>query len=208
MPSQLTSLTMYKPRKEYNCIERAIYARSVEFWLSVATITVGANWMFKFGIESVFGAAIWVSIIGVYCLYANEFCAKTWSGFGRIRVSSKQRQLILLGVGSICAICSLLFFTTPANALILDNKGAGALIAIMDNTTSVADPAFATLVSTTGGKVVILIKAAFLLAFVLIGISSIEKFRERAEWSEIVIPPAVFLAIVGFVDTIVAKIMA
>ncbi len=208
MPSQLTSLTMYKPLKEYNCIERAIYARSVEFWLSLATISVGANWMFKFGIESVFGAVIWTSIVGVYCLYANEFCAKTWSGFGRIRVSGKQRQLILLGVGSIGAICSLLFFTTPANALILDNKGAGALIAIMDNTTSVADPAFATLVSTTGGKVVILIKAAFLLAFVLIGISSIEKFRERAEWGEIVIPPAVFLAIVGFVDTIVAKIMA
>ena len=208
MPSELTSLTMYKPRKEYNCIERVIYARSVEFWLSLATITVVANWMSKFGIESVFGAVIWTSIVGFYCLYANEFCAITWNGFRRIRVSGKQLQLILLGVGSIYAICSLLFFTTPAHALILDNKGAGALIAIMDNTTSVADPAFGTLVSTTGGKIVILIKAAFLLAMVLIGISSIEKFRERAEWGEIVIPPAVFLAIVGFVDTIVAKIMA
>jgi hypothetical protein len=208
MPSQLTSLTMYKPRKEYNCIERAIYSRSVKFWLSLATIAVGANWMFKFGIESVFLAAIWASIICAYCLYANEFCAKTWSKFRRIRVSGKQLQLILLGVGSICAICSLLFLTTPANALILDNKGAGALIGIMDNTTSVADPAFGTLISTTGGKVVILIKAAFLLAMVLIGISSIQKFQERAEWSEIVIPPAVFLVIVGFVDTIVAKIMA
>jgi hypothetical protein len=208
MSSQLTNLTMYKPRKEYNQIERAIYSCSVEFWLSLATITILANLMFKFGVESVMMAVIWAGIIGVCGLYANEFCAKTWSGFGLIRCSGKQRQLTLLCVGSISAICSLLFLTTPANALILDNKGAGALIAIMDNTTSVADPAFATLVSTTGGKVVILIKAAFLLAFVLIGLASIEKFRERAEWSEIVIPPAVFLAIVGFVDTIVAKIMA
>lgn len=208
MSSQLTNLTMYKPRKEYNQIERAIYSCSVEFWLSLATITILANLMFKFGVESVIMAVIWAGIIGACGLYANEFCAKTWSGFGRICCSGKQRQLILLSVGSICAICSLLFLTTPANALILDNKGAGALIAIMDNTTSVADPAFATLVSTTGGKIVILIKAAFLLAFVLIGLASIEKFRERAEWSEIVIPPAVFLAIVGFVDTIVAKIMA
>jgi hypothetical protein len=199
---------MYKPRKEYNRIERAIYTRSVEFWLSLATISLVANSMFKFGIESVFVAAIWASIIGVYCLYANEFCAKTWNGFRRIRCSGKQLQLILLGVGSICTLCSLLFFTTPAHALILDNKGAGALIGIMDNTTSVADPAFGTLISTTGGKIVILIKAAFLLAFVLIGLASIEKFRERAEWGEIVIPPAVYLAIVGFVDTIVAKIMA
>jgi hypothetical protein len=208
MSSQLTNLTMYKPRKEYNQIERAIYSCSVEFWLSLATITILANLMFKFGVESVVMMVIWAAIIGVYGLYANEFCAKTWSGFRRIRCSGKQLQLILLGVGSICAICSLLFFTTPAHALILDNKGAGALIGIMDNTTSVTDPTFATLISTTGGKIVILIKAAFLLASVLIGLASIEKFRERAEWSEIVIPPAVFLVIVGFVDTIVGKIMA
>ena len=199
---------MSKPRQDYNLVERAIYARSVEFWLSVATITVVANWMSKFGIASVLMAVIWAAIVGAYCLYANEFCSKIWSGFRRIHISGKQLQLLLLGVSSLAALCSLLFFTTPADALILDNKGAGALIAIMDNTTSVTDPAFGTLVSTTGGKMVILIKAAFLFAMVLIGLAAIEKFRERAEWSEIVIPPAVFLAIVGFVDTIVAKIMA
>jgi hypothetical protein len=208
MSSQLTNLTMYKLRKEYNQIERVIYSCSVEFWLSLATITILTNLMFKFGVESVIMAAIWAAVIGVYGLYANEFCAKTWSRFRRIRCSGKQLQLILLGVGSICAICSLLFFTNPAHALILDNKGAGALIGIMDNTASVTDPNFATLISTTGGKIVILIKAAFLLAFVLIGLASIEKFRERAEWSEIVIPPAVYLVIVGVVDTIVAKIMS
>jgi hypothetical protein len=214
MSSQLTNLTMYKPRKEYNQIERAIYSCSVEFWLSLATITILANLMFKFGVESVIMAVIWAATIGVYGLYANEFCAKTWNGFRRIRLSGKQLQLILLGVGSICAICSVLFLTTPAHALIINNASVNTLVALMSPPSAAtataaapAAPTAATLISSTGGKIVLLIKVAFLLAFVFIGITSIQKYQERAEWNEIVIPPAVFLAIVGFIDGVVGSII-
>jgi hypothetical protein len=206
---------MYKPRKEYNQIERAIYSCSVEFWLSLATITILTNLMFKFGVESVMMAAIWAAIIGVYGLYANEFCAKTWSGFRRIRLSSKQLQLILLGVGSICAIFSVLFLTTPAHALIINNSSVNTLIALMSpptTATATATPppaatATVNLLASTGGKIVLLIKVAFLMAFVFIGITSIQKYQERAEWNEIVIPPAVFLVIVGFIDGVVGSII-
>jgi hypothetical protein len=196
----MTSFRKYQPKSGF--LSKIYNSFSLEFWLSVMTVAVAADWIFKFGSNSMLITVIWAIILGSCLVFTNKVAEDLWSTLCRVKSS---RKLTFLVSGAV-VLTSLFFFTCmtdTAHALILTDSGVSKIKGLMKP--SGGGTAAAGL-DTFADNVIIIIKLVFALAFIFGLYDSYQKFKERAELQEIVQNPLILTIFVVGIDGLIFMI--
>jgi hypothetical protein len=195
--------------RKYNWIDRIYYSFSLEFWLSIATVALMEDWIFKFGKDSLLLTIIWSGIIATYSIFTNRTAGQLWHKIRSIK--APQNTLLLLSGLTFLSTAFIVNCTTdPSHALIITASGATAIKGILSGATFTGTALTAGAASTgatTAGTftafaegVIVLIKVLFALAFIFALYQSYQKYNERAELQEIVQSPVVLMVVVIAID--------
>ena len=202
-----------------NSIDNLYYACSLEFWLSIATVGIAADWIFKFGTSSLLMTLAWTGILGIYIFSTSRVANRLWSDLRRIQ-APRHLSVWLTGLAALTTLFFINAMTDPAHALIITNSGVTAITTLLSGTAVAPTAAGGTatasagLIGTSapggltafGGMVITLIKVIFGLAFIFGIYGSYQKYNERAELQEIVQGPVVLIVAVLAIDGILAMI--
>ena len=198
----MTKYNHHNHKPKSSLLDRIYYSCSVEVWLSIVTIGIAADWIFKFGTSSLLITLAWTGILGTYLVISNRTAGDLWYKFRRIKAPQHQSLLI----GSIAVLGSLFLITCmtdPAHALIITASGTKAITDLLSGTglgvTNTALAGFATFVIN-------FIKVAFAIAFIFGLKDAYDKTRERAELQDIVQAPIVLIAVIIAIDAVMGMI--
>jgi hypothetical protein len=208
-----------KPQFTLSFIDDIYYALSLEFWLSIATVGIAADWIFKFGTESLVVTLIWAGILGTYIFSTSRMANRLWSDLRSLK-APRYMGLWLAGLATLATLFFVNAMTDPAHALIITNSGVTAITTLLGGTSTAPTAAGATGTAGTGiitaptggglaafaGMVVNLIKVVFALAFIFGIYGSYQKYNERAELQEVVQGPVVLIVAVLAIDGILGMI--
>lgn len=197
-----------KPQFTLSFIDDIYYALSLEFWLSIATVGIAADWIFKFGTESLVVTLIWAGILGTYIFSTSRVANRLWSDLRNIK-APRYMGLWLAGLAVLTTLFFVNAMTDPAHALIVTNSGEQAIKDLLSGKgtggTAVLTGA-PTALAAFGSLVVTLIKVIFALAFLFGIYGSYQKYQERAELQDIVQAPVVLVIAVLAIDGILGMI--
>ena len=202
----MTKYNSKKTKFKSSLLDKVYYSFSVEFWLSIVTIGIAADWIFKFGTDSLVITLAWAGILGTYLIFTNRIAGDFWYNFRRI----KAPQHLALLVASLTVVGSLFLITCmtdPAHALIISASGTKAITDLLSGTglgvtavnNSVALAGFAT-------TIINLIKVAFAIAFIFGLKNAYDKYQERAELQDIAQAPIVLVIVVLAIDAMMGMI--
>jgi hypothetical protein len=217
-------MTKHKPKSKSisqvlsKSIDDLYYSCSLEFWLSIATVGITADWIFKFGTESLLITLAWTGVLGIYIFSTSRMANRLMRDLRSIQ-APRHLSLWLAGLGFLTILFAINAMTDPAHALILTDSGETAIKNLLSGTSSTATTATTatatasataiatnTSISAFGGTVINLIKVFFALAFIFGLYGSYQKYNERAELQEIVQGPVVLVVTVISIDGILALI--
>lgn len=183
-------------------LDRIYYSCSVEFWLSIVTIGIATDWIFKFGANSLLLTLAWVGILGTYLIFSNRMAGDIWYNFRRIK-TPQHVSLLVTGISVLGGLFLITCMTDPAHALIITASGTQTITNLLSGTslgvTNTALAGFATFVIS-------FIKVAFAIAFMFGMKDAYDKTRDRAELQEIVQAPIVLIAVVIAIDAVMGMI--
>ena len=196
-----------------NSVDHLYYSCSLEFWLSIATVGIVADWIFKFGTSSLLITLAWTGILGIYIFSTSRVANRLWSDLRRIQ-APRHLGVWLTGLAALTTLFLINAMTDPAHALIITNSGVTAITTLLSGTaaaptgagttaaagTSILGTATVTGLAGFAGMVITLIKVIFALAFLFGIYSSYQKYQERAELQEIVQGPVVLIVAVLAID--------
>lgn len=206
-----------KPQFTLSFIDDIYYSLSLEFWLSIATVGIAADWIFKFGAESLVITLVWAGILGTYIFSTSRIANRLWHDIRGIK-APRYLGLWLAGLATLATLFFVNAMTDPAHALIITNSGVTAITTLLGGTSTAPTAAGATgaagtaIITAPGGlaafagMVVNLIKVVFALAFIFGIYGSYQKYNERAELQEVVQGPVVLIVAVLAIDGILAMI--
>lgn len=206
-----------KPQFTLSFIDDIYYSLSLEFWLSIATVGIAADWIFKFGTESLVVTLIWAGILGTYIFSTSRMANQLWSDLRSLK-APRYMGLWLAGLATLATLFFVNAMTDPAHALIITQSGVTAITTLLGGTSTAPTGAGATgaagtaIITAPGGlaafagMVVNLIKVVFALAFIFGIYGSYQKYNERAELQEVVQGPVVLIVAVLAIDGILAMI--
>lgn len=206
-----------KPQFTLSFIDDIYYSLSLEFWLSIATVGIAADWIFKFGTESLVVTLIWAGILGTYIFSTSRMANRLWQDLRGIK-APRYMGLWLAGLATLTTLFFINAMTDPAHALIITQSGVTAITTLLGGTSG-ATTATGTTAATTAivgtapaglaafaNMVVNLIKVVFALAFIFGIYGAYQKYNERAELQDIVQGPVVLIIAVLAIDGILAMI--
>jgi hypothetical protein len=207
-----------KPQFTLSFIDDIYYSLSLEFWLSIATVGIAADWIFKFGTESLVVTLIWAGILGTYIFSTSRVANRLWCDLRNIK-APRYMGLWLAGLAVLTTLFFVNAMTDPAHALIITNSGVTAISTLLSGTAAAPTTAGSTaaagatgiVAANTGltafaGMVITLIKVIFALAFIFGIYGSYQKYNERAELQEVVQGPVVLIVAVLAIDGILGMI--
>jgi hypothetical protein len=198
----MTKSNFHKFKPKSNFIDKIYYSCSVEFWLSIVTIGIAADWIFKFGTSSLLITLAWTGILSTYLIFSNRTAGELWYNFRRIK-APQHLSLLVAGIAVLGSLFLITCMTDPAHALIITASGTKAITDLLSGTglgvTNTALAGFATFVIN-------FIKVAFAIAFIFGIKDAYDKTRERAEMQEIVQAPIVLIAVVIAIDAVMGMI--
>jgi hypothetical protein len=202
-------LNMYNsPRRHQpksNFINDLYYSCSAEFWLSIVTIGIAADWIFKFGAESLFFTGFWAGILAIYGVYSNRTCASAWRKISNFKIENHLRWLLVSSV-LLTTFFGIFCMTDPAHALIITPSGEPTIKKLLDGSLLTSAGAPSTAMAGFADLVVKAIKVFFALVFIFSLYAAYEKYRERAELQEIIQAPVVLVIVVLAIDGILGLI--
>ena len=197
--------TKYNHHKHYpksSLLDRIYYSCSVEFWLSIVTIGIATDWIFKFGANSLLMTLAWVGVLGIYLIFSNRIAGDLWYKFRQIK-APQHLSLLVAGISVLGGLFLITCMTDPAQALIITPAGTQTITNLISGTglgvTNSVLAGFATFVIS-------FIKVAFGLAFIFGIKEAYDKTRERAELQEIIQAPIVLIAVVLIIDAVMGMI--
>jgi hypothetical protein len=202
-----------------NSIDDLYYSCSLEFWLSIATVGIAADWIFKFGTESLLVTLAWAGVFGIYIFSTSRMANRLWYDLRSIQ-APRHLGLWLAGLGVLATLFFVNAMTDPAHALILTDSGVNAITNLLSGTATAtnasitaasASSSTTAIATNTGlsafaGMVITLIRVIFALAFMFGIYGAYQKYNERAELQEIVQGPIVLIIAVLAIDGILAMI--
>jgi hypothetical protein len=86
--SESIMMTKYNSKKtkfKSSLLDRVYYSFSVEFWLSIVTVGIAVDWIFKFGTDSLVITLAWAGILGTYMVFTNRVAGDLWYNFRGIK---------------------------------------------------------------------------------------------------------------------------
>jgi hypothetical protein len=197
--SAMTKYNNSRRRKQASFIDELFRSFSLEFWISLATVAVAADFIFKFGTTSLIVTVIWAVVLGFCAVMTNQVASKTFQDFNRAKIQPNLKWgLLILGVlfSLLCLGC----MTDPAHALIINTNGEQQIKDLLSGKgltkageTGTGLGAFADMV-ITGIKVFFAITAIFALK------GAYDKYNERAELTEIIQAPVVLIIVILAID--------
>jgi hypothetical protein len=198
----MTKYNHHKHNPKSSLLDRIYHSFSVDFWLSIVTVGIAADWMFKFGTSSLLVTLAWTGILGTYSIFFNRTAGELWYNFRRIK-APQHLSLLVAGISILGSLFLITCMTDPAHALIITPSGTTAITNLLSGTglgvTNAALAGFATFVIN-------FIKVAFAIAFIFGIKDAYDKTRERAELKEIVQAPIVLIAVVIAIDAVMGMI--
>lgn len=203
----MTKYNSKKTKFKSSLLDRVYYSFSVEFWLSLVTVSIAADWIFKFGTDSLVITLAWAGILGTYMVFTNRVAGDLWYNFRRIK-APQHLSLLIAGMTVLGSLFLITCMTDPAHALIVTNSGEAKIKALLDGSQLSAAGAPSTAMAGFAAMVVTLIKVFFALAFVFGLYGSYQKYQERAELQDIVQAPVVLIVVVLAIDGILGLIFA
>jgi hypothetical protein len=203
----MTKYNSKKTKFKSSLLDRVYYSFSVEFWLSIVTVGIAADWIFKFGTDSLVITLAWAGILGTYMVFTNRVAGDLWYNFRGIK-APQHLSLLIAGMTVLGSLFLITCMTDPAHALIVTNSGEAKIKALLDGSQLSAAGAPSTAMAGFAAMVVTLIKVFFALAFVFGLYGSYQKYQERAELQDIVQAPVVLIVVVLAIDGILGLIFA
>ncbi len=73
----MTKYNHHKHNPKSSLLDRIYYSFSIDFWLSIVTVGIAADWMFKFGTSSLLVTLAWTGILGTYSIFSNRTAGET-----------------------------------------------------------------------------------------------------------------------------------
>ncbi len=192
-----------KPKS--NFINDLYYSCSTEFWLSIVTVGIAADWIFKFGVESLVFTVIWAGMLTVYGIYSNRTCANAWREISNFKIENHLRWL-LVGSVLLATFFGIFCMTDSAHALIVTPNGGPTIKKLLDGSLLTAAGAPSTAMGGFADLVINAIKVFFALVFIFSLYSAYQKYQERAELQEIIQAPVVLVIVVLAIDGILGLI--
>lgn len=187
-----------------NLVDKVYYAFSIEFWLSIATVGIVADWVLKFGSNSLLITLAWAGILGTYLVFTNRTAGELWYKFRSVK-APQHVALLVAGMTILGSLFVLNCAIDPAHAIILSNAGEAKIKSLLDGTAFGVVPTVALATFATG--VVLIIKVIFALVFLFSLYGAYQKYQERAELQEIVQNPIVLIVVAAAIDAILAVIL-
>jgi hypothetical protein len=214
MMTKYQQKTTAKPRFSLALIDNLYYSCSLEFWLSIATVGIAADWICKFGTESLVITLAWAGIIGTYIFSTSRMANRLWHDLRSLR-APRHLGVWLAGLTVLATLFFVNVMTDPAHALIITASGVTAITTLLSGTATTAGAAGSSILTGTAptalasfaGMVVTLIKVIFALAFLFGLYASYQKYQERAELQEIVQGPVVLIVVVLAIDGVLGMIL-
>ena len=201
-----------KPQFNLSFIDDIYYSLSLEFWLSIATVGIAADWIFKFGTESFVITLVWAGILGTYIFSTSRIANRLWHDIRGIK-APRYLGLWLAGLAALATLFFVNAMTDPAHALIITASGVSSITNLLSGNVSTAGATGTAIAGAAGtglapfaGMVVTLIKVIFALAFMFGLYGSYQKYQERAELQDIVQGPVVLIVVVLAIDGVLALI--
>lgn len=198
----MTKYNHHKHNPKSSLLDRVYYSCSVEFWLSIVTIGIAADWIFKFGTSSLLITLAWTGILGTYLVCSNRTAGDLWYKFRHIKAPQHQ-SLLIAAIAVLGSLFMITCMTDPAHALIITASGTKAITDLLSGTglgvTNTSLAGFATFVIN-------FIKVAFAIAFIFGIKDAYDKTRERAELQEVIQAPIVLIAVVIAIDAVMGMI--
>ena len=188
-----------KPQFTLGFIDDIYYSLSLEFWLSIATVGIAADWIFKFGTESLVITLAWAGILGTYIFSTSRIASRLWYDLQKMQ-APKHLGVWLCGLAVLATLFFVNAMTDPAHALIVTDSGEAKIKALLDGSQLSGAGTPSTAMAGFANMVITLIKVIFALAFIFGLHGSYQKFQERAELQEIVQAPVVLIVVVLAID--------
>jgi hypothetical protein len=192
-----------KPKS--NFINDLYHSCSTEFWLSIVTVGIAADWILKFGAESLVFTSIWAGLLCVYGVYYNRTCANAWREISNFKIENHLRWLLVIAV-VLASSFSVFCMTDPAHALIITPSGEPTIKKLLDGSLLASAGTPSTAMAGFADLVVKAIKVFFALVFIFSLYSAYQKYQERAELQEIIQAPVVLVIVVLAIDGILGLI--
>jgi hypothetical protein len=196
--SAMTKHNDSRRRKQVSFIDRLFRSFSLEFWISLATVAVAADFIFKFGTTSLIVTIIWTAVLGFCAVMTNQVASKTFQDFNRAKIQPNLKWG-LLSLGVLFVLLCIGCMTDPAHALIINKNGETEIKNLLSGqglssgTAGTGLGAFATMV-ITGINVFFAITAIFALK------GAYDKYNERTELTEIIQAPVVLIIVILAID--------
>jgi hypothetical protein len=189
----MTNSRRYKSKS--NSLNKLYNSFSLEFWLSILTVGVAADWIFKFGSNSLLISAIWAAILSTCLVLSNKVAGDLWTRVQRLK-TPRHISLLLASSTFLFALFLINCATDPAHALIVTDSGVNEIKTLMTGSGTGAVKGLDAFANT----VVLLVKVFFALAFAFGLYQSYQKYQERAELQEIVQAPVVLAVVIMAID--------
>jgi hypothetical protein len=201
----MTKYNSRRSKSKASFIDTIYNSFSVEFWLSIVTVGIVADWIFKFGANSLLITLAWTGILGTYFIFSNRVAGDIWYKLKQIK-APQHLSLLVTGMTILGSLFLITCMTDPAHALIVSTSGEAKIKALLDGSQLSAAGAPSTAMAGFATMVVTLIKVFFALAFVFGLYGAYQKYQERAELQEIVQAPVVLIVVVLAIDGILGLI--
>ncbi|AFY97130.1 hypothetical protein [Chamaesiphon minutus] len=198
----MTKYNHHKHNPKSSLLDRVYYSCSVEFWLSIVTVGIAADWIFKLGVNSLLITLAWTGTLGTYLIFSNRIAGDLWYKFRSIK-APQHLLLLVAGISILGSLFLITCITDTAHALILTNSGEQQIKDLISGKdVGVSNSSLAGF----GTMIVNLIKVSFGIACVFGIKHAYDKYRERAEIQEIVEAPVILIIAVSAVDGIMGAI--
>jgi hypothetical protein len=210
-------MSKYNSHKKPNLIDKIYHSASVEFWLSIVIVGIIADWILKFGVDSIVLTVSFTAIAIAYLGMTNSAVGNLWYKFKRMK--APQYLSLLLSVTILGSLFLINCMTDPAHALIVTASGESAIKGLLSGKAlEVAGTAAASTAgssASTGaagmGKfaevIITVIKLFFAFTFVFTLYGAYQKYQERAEIQEIIQSPVVLIIVVLAIDGMLSVIL-
>lgn len=201
-----------KPQFTLGFVDNLYYSCSLEFWLSIATVGIAADWIFKFGAESLMITLAWAGVLSTYIFSTSRIANRLWYDLRSLE-APRHLGLWLTGLAALTTLFFVNAMTDPAHALIITSSGVASITNLLSGNVATNGSAGTPIAGAAGvglgafaGTVITLIKVLFALAFLFGIYGSYQKYQERAELQEIVQGPIVLIVAVLAIDGVLALI--
>jgi hypothetical protein len=213
-------MSKHSSYKKPNFIDKIYNSASVEFWLSIVTVGIIADWILKFGVDSIVITVGFTAIVIAYLGATNSAIGNLWYKFKRMK--APRYVSLLLSTTILGSLFLINCATDPAHALIVTASGetairdllSGKALSSIGNQSTATSSASSTAANAgTNGMLqfanltITIIKLFFAFTFIFTLYGAYQKYQERAEIQEIIQSPVVLIIVVLAIDGMLGVIL-